>query len=709
MTAKKRIVSDTPVKKKFVNDNHLIVAFCLVLPLLLFPPFFRGLFFDYEADFAHIYTALVLAAYVFIRKDHIRLSRNVMDYAWVGLTAAYVIANFFALNHRTALEGALRIFNFFVIYWILAYTVNSLRDFKIALSVMFASGVGVALAGLGTAFGTFSFNGAFLENMIYSTLQYHNATAIFLIACGLLGFYLTSAFDNIWLRVAAAGLNYLIIMAAFGCGSRGAMLVTPIVIIVLLAGMVKEYRFKVFLNFVAVLIPFMITAKQVLTFGVSGAGYYWAWLFIGAIVACLCQLIVEKFLTFSAAAQKKVIAGVGIVVTLAAVAGIIFLGEQIMPTSIADRLSNITLQQTSVQERFYIYKDAFKIIRDYPVFGVGGGGWNSAYTAYQPLLYFSTEVHSHPLQVWVESGTVGFFFYVLLWIGLLVAIFKILRKVESPEYRAVAWTSAIGAISISLHSLIDFSLSLGAVAILMYGLLGLVRGVERVGFEEDYSKVKPVAGPLVRKIVGVTLAGVLLIISSSLSLAAAKEKEAVTVYNSGDYQESINLFEQAAKYDPLNYNYPLNLASLYTGLAYQQKNPMYVQTSVENAEKAVRLNQKAVQPLWLLAQIYLAANSPDKAVATAEEAQKAAPWRQDGFNSLAKIYLSAGRQYAQMGQKDQAKAALQKVINMPRFIENQVSRLGPTERQNWAHESIPAVTPEIQQTINETQKLIKTL
>ncbi|MFA5882091.1 MAG: hypothetical protein WC834_07825, partial [Eubacteriales bacterium] len=115
MTAKKRIVSDTPVMK-FVNDNHLIVAFCLVLPLLLFPPFFRGLFFDYEADFAHIYTALVLAAYVFIRKDHIRLSRNVMDYAWVGLTAAYVIANFLALNHRTALEGALRIFNFFVIY-----------------------------------------------------------------------------------------------------------------------------------------------------------------------------------------------------------------------------------------------------------------------------------------------------------------------------------------------------------------------------------------------------------------------------------------------------------------------------------------------------------------------------------------------------------------------------------------------------------------
>ena len=709
MTAKKRVITDMPIKKKYIDDNNLIVALCLVLPLLLFPPFFRGLFFDYNADFAHLYTALVLAAYAFIRKDYLRWSRNLMDYAWIGLVAAYIAANFVALNQRAAIEGALRIFNFFVIYWILAYTVNSLRDFKIAFSVMFLSGVGVAVVGLGSAFGTFWYNGAFLDNMIYSTLQYHNATAIFLIACGLIGFFLTAALDNIWLRVASAGLNYLIIIAAFGCGSRGAMLVTPIVIILLIAGMAKEYRLKMFLNFLAVLVPFIITAKQVLTFGVNTEGYYWGWLLIGTIVGCGCQFIVEKFLNISAAARKKIIARIGIAVAIAAVGGIIFLGDKIMPTSIADRLSNITLQQTSVQERFYIYKDAFKIIRDYPVFGVGGGGWNSIYTAYQPLLYFSTEVHSHPLQVWVESGTVGFVFYVLLWIGLLVTVVKILRKVESPEYRAVAWTSAVAAVGISLHSVIDFSLSLGAVAILMYGLLGLVRGAERVGLEEDKSRAKPVAGPLVRKIVGATLAVVLFFVSASLYLAAVKEKDAVAAYNGGNYQEAINIFEECAKYDPLNFNYPLNLSSLYTGLAYQQKNPMYVQTAVENAEKAARLNQKAVQPLWLLAQIYLAANSPDKAVATAEEAQKAAPWRQDGFNSLAKIYLSAGQQYAQMGQKDQAKAALQKVINMPRFIENQVSQLGPTERENWAHESIPAVTSEIQQTINEAQKLIKTL
>lgn len=699
MTAKKRIIS----------NNNLFIVFCLILPLLLFPPFFRGLFFDYEADIAHIYTAVVLMAYVFIRKDHIRLSRNVMEYAWVGLTAAYVMANFFALNQRTALEGALRIFNFFVIYWILAYTVNSLRDFKIALSVMFASGVGVALAGLGTAFGTFSFNGAFLENMIFSTLQYHNATAIFLIACGLLGFYLTSAFDNIWLRVAAAGLNYLIIMAAFGCGSRGAMLVTPIVIILLLAGMAKEYRFKVFLNFITVLLPFVITAKQVLTFGVNSQGYYWGWLFFGTVISFVCQFVVEKFLTFSAAAQKKVIAGVGIVVTLAAVAGIIFLGEQIMPTSIADRLSNITLEQTSVQERFYIYKDAFKIIKDYPVFGVGGGGWNSAYTAYQPLLYFSTEVHSHPLQVWVESGTVGFVFYVLLWIGLLVTAVRILRKVESPEYRAVAWTSAVAAVSISLHSVIDFSLSLGAVAILMYGLLGLVRGVERVGLEEDRLRAKPAAGPLVRKIVGAALAVVLFFVSTSLYLAAVKEKDAVAAYNGGNYQEAINIFEECAKYDPLNFNYRQDLASIYANLAFQQRNPMLATSSVENAEKAASLNKRAVQPLWMLAQTYLAVSSPDKAVATAEEAQRAAPWRQDGYTNLTRIYLAAGKIFVQMGQKENAKAALQKALDMPRFIQNQVSKLAPRERANWAHESIPAVNADITQVMDDANKLLKTL
>ncbi len=704
MSAKKK-----PDKKRPVDDNNLKIIFYLVLPLLFFPPFFRGLFFDYEAGIAHIYTALVLAAYILVRKDHLRLSRNIMDYAWVGLIAAYIISNFVAFNQRAALEGALRIFNFFVIYWLLAHTINSLNDIKTALAVMFTAGFGVALAGLGTAFGTFQFHGAYDKGLILSTLQYHNAAAIFLVACGIIGFYLTSVLDNIWWRVIAGGLNYIVIITAFGAGSRGAMLVAPVGLALLIAGMTKEYRLKVFLNFLAVLVPFVITAKQVLSFEVHSQGYYWGLLLIGLILGCGGQFIVEKFLSISAETRKKIIAGVGIGVTVLALGLILFLGSRIMPASIANRLANFNLQELSVVERFYFYRDALQLVKDYPVLGVGGGGWNSAYTGYQTFLYYTTEVHSHPLQVWVETGTLGFIFYVLIWIGLLVTIIKILREVESPGYRAAAWTAFAAAVSVSLHSVIDFSLSLGAVAILMYGLIGLVRGIERICFKEDKAQTKPVAGPGVRKAVGFTLAGILLIISGSLFLAATKERAAIPAYNSGNVQGAVALFEEAGKYDPLNFNYPMYLASLYDDLAYQQKNPGLAGTAVENAERAVSLNQKAAQPLWTLAKSYLVTGRPDKAVAKAEEAQRAVPWRQDGYENLARVYILSANQFIQKGQKEEARVVLNKVLDIPRLIQNQISELTPELRRIWTHGPMPEVNETIKKYLDEADKLLKTL
>ncbi|MBU7008184.1 O-antigen ligase family protein [Phosphitispora fastidiosa] len=705
MAAKKKPVTDENKKKKFVTDANLKIIFYLVLPLLLLPPFYRGLFFDYEADLAHMYTALVLGAYVFVRKDYIKLPRNLMDYAWIGLAAAYIISSYVAFNQRAAMEGALRVFNFFVIYWLLAYTVTNLREIKTALSVLFAAGVGVAFAGLGTAYGTFAFNGAYDKGLILSTLQYHNAAAIFLIGCGIIGFYLAASLDKVWMRVLAGGLNYIIIATAYGAGSRGAMLVAPIGLLLLIIGMPKEYRFRTFMGFLAVLIPFVITAKQVLSFETHSEVYYWSWLLGGFVIGCGCQYLVEKIADFSAVTRKQIIAAGGIGITVVSVGLILFMGPKIMPASIASRLSNFSLQDLSVVERFYFYRDAFEVVKDYPVLGVGGGGWNSAYTSYQSLLYYTTEVHSHPLQVWVETGTLGFLFYVLIWIGLMITLYRIMRKVESPEYRAAAWVSGVAALTVSMHSVIDFSLSLGAVAILMWALVGLTRGVERLGTKEG-NKGKTIAGPIVRKAAGIILAGVFLVISGSLSIAAYTERQAGDAYNSGNVQQAIDLFEKAKKYDPVNYNYPMYLAQIYNYQAYQQKNIQLTRTAVENAKKAAELNKKNAQPLWAMAETYLGAQMPIEAAAAAEEAVQAVPWRQDAYNNLARVYLSSGNYLIQMGQQDNARTVLEKALTIPEMIDRQVAKLGPEERKAWRHGPIPAVDKNITEAMEQAEQML---
>lgn len=699
-------------KKKSNHNNlstssNLALFFYLTLPLLLLPAFFRGLFFSIEADFAHIYTALVLGAYCLTRREYLRPSRNIMDYAWAGLIIAYIISNFVAFNQRDAVEGALAIFNFFAVYWLLAKTTGAEKDFKLAFGVMYISGLGVALAGLGTAFGTFHFNGAYDSGLILSTLQYHNAAAIYLVASGIIGFFLTASLENLWLRIVSGGINYVIIITAFGAGSRGAMLVAPVGFLLLIVGLPKQYRFKVFLNLLAILVPFFLTAKQVLSFGQHSQPYHWGWLIAGIAVGACCQFVAEKFLSFTAETRKKVITAVGIVVTLTAIVLVLFMGDKVMPTTIFDRLSYVSLQDVNVKHRFYYYEDALSIIKDYPVFGTGGGGWNSLYPQYQRFLYYTTEVHSNPLKVWVETGTFGFIFYVLLWAGLAVTVIRVVRKAASPEYRAIAWTAAVAAIAICLHSLIDFSLSLGAVAIMMYGLMGVVRGVERLSSGEDTAKAKPIAGPLVIKIAGVGIAAVFLLISSSLSIAAQNEREAISAYRNGDTEKAISLYQNAARFDPFNFNYPMYLSNIYANQAYQQRDSVLMQTALDYGKKAVDLNKKSPPPEWNLAQAYVMSGLPDDGVETAEQALADAPWRQDSYYNLANICLDAADQYVQRHQPDKARTTLLRVAGLPQVIADKV-KSGITDRDIWFRGFLE-YDSYLKQRVDQANQKLKTL
>ena len=66
-----------------------------------------------------------------------------------------------------------------------------------------------------------------------------------------------------------------------------------------------------------------------------------------------------------------------------------------IPENIVQRFSSISLKESGASSRFEFYRDALKIIKDYPILGAGGGGWQSLYQGYQSRLYWTTEVHSY--------------------------------------------------------------------------------------------------------------------------------------------------------------------------------------------------------------------------------------------------------------------------------------------------------------------------
>ncbi len=84
---------------------------------------------------------------------------------------------------------------------------------------------------------------------------------------------------------------------------------------------------------------------------------------------------------------------------------------KILPSSLVNRLKDSFYGSTTVRDRVEYTKDSFKILTKSPltfVFGTGGEGFKNLYKSVQTLKYASTEVHNTYLQIFVESGIIGF-------------------------------------------------------------------------------------------------------------------------------------------------------------------------------------------------------------------------------------------------------------------------------------------------------------
>lgn len=83
----------------------------------------------------------------------------------------------------------------------------------------------------------------------------------------------------------------------------------------------------------------------------------------------------------------------------------------LIPRTLVYRFEDLLKGSTSSSDRITYYKDAFKIIcKTLPnfVIGTGGEGFNNMYKMVQTVKYISTEVHSSFIQIFVESGILGF-------------------------------------------------------------------------------------------------------------------------------------------------------------------------------------------------------------------------------------------------------------------------------------------------------------
>jgi len=345
------------------------------------------------------------------------------------------------------------------------------------------------------------------------------------------------------------------------------------------------------------------------------------------------------------------------------------------------RLTNISLQDTDLQLRLQFNKDAIKIIKDYPLIGVGAGGWEAVYHKYASQLYWSDKPHNYFLQVGVENGIIGFLALLSIWLMFIKLLWDYYKKKISNNDTSLFWAGATACFLLGAHSLIDFDMSYSAIAFILYGLMGALEGhtlLHTTVIEKVVDKKKPRHKQ--RNInlradrigmVSIALASIaalcLFFTATSFWAAYRYFKSAQGIMNQ-EPNQALVLFDKALQYDPLNAAYWNQYAMFWSAVAVANQQPNAHQQALAASEKAVGLDPYNLKILNGINQVYSNLGEYERAVNLAETITDANPRDPGAYENLAMHHILKGLQDLDSGRLDQARTSWEKALTIPNRV-----------------------------------------
>lgn len=326
-----------------------------------------------------------------------------------------------------------------------------------------------------------------------SVFQYANSYAAFLIAVLLCSLYLIVVSTRWFSITIHAFMAVPIIISFFLTLSRGGLVILPVVLLVVLPFLKPTRQILYLIQTVIAFALSLIILNKITNIGIELAQKYVSSLSISGWITLLSVSLINAVL--ATAIQKwifpwlehkgsklNMIRWANIVLPAGAIvigglAALLLLNDsgmtKLLPDNVRTRIENINFQQHSVLERGTFYKDAIKLVKDYPLFGAGGGAWASLYEKYQNNPYTSREAHNFFLQYLVEVGILGFIVF-LLFIAFIFYVFIRNYIKQSDETRPQRFIFYILVVSLLIHSMIDFDLSYVYLGFLLFLSLGIM-------------------------------------------------------------------------------------------------------------------------------------------------------------------------------------------------------------------------------------------
>ncbi|OWZ83223.1 O-antigen ligase family protein [Natranaerobius trueperi] len=658
----------TNKKSLFNNNMVLYILLIATLILIIYPPFYRGLFFDMDMLFYHVVSFLFFGcflAYNLIKRNE-SLLKSPMDFILLGFCLVYGLSTFVAVTPREAVLEFLRVSNYFVIYLIVS-RIPTNNTVKWLLYALVAAAVGVSFVGIGTALGSFEFPGAMVRNRIYSSLQYPNTTAAFLTAGSFVALSRVLEEKHSIIKAIFGGAGYFTLVTFVFTMSRGAWLFFPVVLLIFWA-----LNFRRFINaFIYATIPgvfFLVTAMPLWEAIEDNLTEGWYYVVIGTIASGGLTFLFSYFLGGIEKLNIKPVRYGLIGILAVMILGVSFYGvtnyEQAMdymPDVVERRIDRIDFDETGLGTRGELMDTAWDMIKDRPVLGAGGGGWEPLYHRYMERDYWATEVHSHIFQVGVETGIPGMLIFSGIWIALAYQLFIIWKKRREDFYNASGLF--VAAIALGGHSMIDFNLSLGAVAVYLWAIFGLVTFYYRMAIgektvEEEVKSKKKVnkkksqglfEGDSKLEVVNKVFPYVMLVVTvvmliySSMVYSGYKDgQRASAAMEQGEIGTAMELYESAISRDSLNASVYIDLARAYETVYQETGEEEFIYRAIDTAERAIELNPEDGQINRAYGQFMLRVGNVDVGLDHLKHSCKAQPYNESAYITYANALRNVG-------------------------------------------------------------------
>lgn len=280
----KRKNNTSILKRENIIRRLRIFLIAVLVIILFYPPYLQGLFFEKHVlptEIIVFITFIIFLVYKWLKNDS-GFFKTPIEYACFGFVIVYFISIFVAVHTRSAIIEWLKYCMYFAVFYMVSDLAEDCKTKLLFIWTVIISAAGVAIIGLDAALGGNLvkvlnglynllggqgnlFFGLFVGNRIHSTLQYPNALASYLMAVFFITVGLIMFSKKWWQRIILGSITFTLFLTFMLTQSRGAQLLFPVAVVILLivapnGKRIKVITYTLFLALPAVLISLLISA-----------------------------------------------------------------------------------------------------------------------------------------------------------------------------------------------------------------------------------------------------------------------------------------------------------------------------------------------------------------------------------------------------------------------------------------------------------------